>query len=119
MILQEADKFYIELGGLIKGERIKRKITQDDLSLQLGLTRASVINLEKGRHRPSIYQILLIAKYFKMDYTKLIPLAFENSTNNKEQSIPLKFNTIVSDQGIIDSSVEETIQEFLTSVRNS
>jgi transcriptional regulator with XRE-family HTH domain len=117
MIIPNAEKFYDELGGLIKTERLKRKITQDDLAYQLDLTRASVINLEKGRHRPSIYQIIVIAKYFDMDYTKLIPVSLDIPNEKTKEIGPADLSKMVSDQGEVDSSTRETIMDFLSSVR--
>lgn len=112
------DKFYSELGSLIKTERLKRKITQDDLAQQLDLTRASVINLEKGRHRPSIYQIVLIAKYFNMEYTKLIPIILDFVVEKKKETVP-DLSNMISDQAEIDSSAKQVILDFLSNVRNN
>jgi len=116
MNIPSAEKFYEELGGLIKTERLTRKITQDDLAYQLDLTRASIINLEKGRHKPSVYQIIIIAKYFNMDYTKLIPMPINIPGEEKKKIASADLSKMVSDQGEVDSSTKKTIQDFLSAV---
>jgi DNA-binding XRE family transcriptional regulator len=67
------DKFYEELGQLITKERLNAGVKQEDLANFLELSRASVVNIEKGRQRPSTFLLINIAKYLKIDFTKLIP----------------------------------------------
>jgi len=67
------DKFYEELGQLIIKERLNAGVKQEDLANFLELSRASVVNIEKGRQRPSTFLLINIAKYLKIDFTKLIP----------------------------------------------
>jgi transcriptional regulator with XRE-family HTH domain len=87
MELPEIEVFYSDLGEKIKVERLRQRISQEELANYLGLTRSSIINLEKGRHRPSVYQLLQIAAMLNIEYTKLIPVALKinkNTTTNKE-----------------------------------
>jgi len=67
------DKFYEELGQLIAKERLAAGVKQEDLANFLELSRASVVNIEKGRQRPSTFLLINIAKYLKIDFTKLVP----------------------------------------------
>ena len=117
MIFSDSDLFYNELGSRIKKERLARNITQDELAQELELTRTSIINLEKGRHKPSIYQITLIAKYFNMDYTKFIPVILEPTSEYKKVTV-LDLGNMVSDQSEIDSAAKQTILDFISSTRN-
>ena len=119
MILPEILDFYKEVGSRIKTERIKRNISQESLSNYLGLTRASVINLEKGRHRPSVYQILQVSIFFKMDYTLLIPFEiFGRKAKNKNLGKDL--SKIVADQKITDNkAAKEAINGFLSAIKNN
>lgn len=102
MELPEIEKFYNDLGERIKVERLRQRISQEELASYLGLTRSSIINLEKGRHRPSVYQLLQIAGMLNIEYTELIPIGLrlnKNTTTNTElkdkvQSLlnPLEFD---------------------------
>jgi transcriptional regulator with XRE-family HTH domain len=118
MALPNVDKFYNDLGDLIKSERIKKNVTQDYLADELGLTRASVINLEKGRHRPSIYQLLVIAQCLKVDYVQLIP-AILNSATNEPKLPPSDLGTVISDQEEIDNTSKDFILRFLSTTVKS
>lgn len=116
MKLQNSDIFYNELGAQIKIERMARSITQDALAEELNLTRASIMNIEKGRHKPSIYQIIMIANYFKIEYTNLIPVLLEQ-VDGKEKKTATDLSNMVSDQIEIDSPSKQAILDFLSSVR--
>jgi transcriptional regulator with XRE-family HTH domain len=115
MILPDIDTFYLQLSELIKTERIKRKITQEQLRNVLSLSRGSITNLEKGRHRPSIYQLLQIASLFEIDYTKLIPISREKSKVGTDDSNLL--NKAVFDDGDISKSAEISIEKFLSELK--
>jgi len=118
-MLKDIDKFYGELGDLIKIERNRRKISQEELGEILDLTRASIINLEKGRHRPSIYQLILIARHFNMEYTSLIPVSIV-SKKEKKKNISADFNNMIIDQEEeIDKSTKTVILDFLSAMKNN
>ncbi len=44
--------------------REKRGITQEDLARKLGVTRQTVISIEKGKYDPSLKLAFKIAKFF-------------------------------------------------------
>ena len=121
MPLQNEETFYLELGDRIRTERIRREISQEKLAEELDLTRASVVNLEKGRHRPSIYQLLLIAKFFILDFTLLIPV--ENTAidkrSKKKKTIDDQLKNVVSDQNAIDDPTKSVVKEFLSSLKGN
>jgi len=50
----------------IKELREKHKITQDELALRLGVSRQTVISLEKGHYDPSIKLAFKIAQEFHL-----------------------------------------------------
>lgn len=114
MNLPGIDNFYSELGEKIKVERLRQRISQEDLANFLDLTRSSIINLEKGRHRPSIYQLLQIAAMLNIEYTKLIPVALEinkNTTTNEE--LKNKVQSIL-DPGEFDDNAKNAVLGFLS-----
>ena len=65
--------FYDEVGTRIKIEREKQGLSQDSMAEYLDLTRASIINIEKGRHKPAIHVLVLIANFLNVDVMKLMP----------------------------------------------
>lgn len=44
--------------------RKQRDIKQEDLAIKLGVSRQTIISLEKGRYNPSIILAFKIARYF-------------------------------------------------------
>ena len=45
--------------------RMKAKITQEDLARAVGVTRQTIIAIEKGNYTPSVLLALKIARFFK------------------------------------------------------
>jgi transcriptional regulator with XRE-family HTH domain len=117
MPLPEADIFYRSIGRLVQTERINRGISQEILANQLGLTRASVINLEKGRHKPSIYQLMIIAEILQIDYNRLIPVLDEGITKTKKDIVD-NLKNAVTDQDSIEKPARTAVINFLSSIKS-
>lgn len=54
--------------------RVKNKITQEELAQAVGVTRQTIIAVEKGNYTPSVLLALKIARYFKTSVEKLFEL---------------------------------------------
>ena len=65
--------FYVAIGNKIRMARKQKNIDQETFAKFIQLSRTSVINIEKGRQRPSIYQIWLMAYHLQVPITDLIP----------------------------------------------
>lgn len=50
--------------NMVSKLRNQRNITQEDLAQVVGVTRQTVIAIEKGNYTPSVLLALKIAKYF-------------------------------------------------------
>ena len=50
----------------IEALRRKRGIRQEDLAQVLGVSRQTIISLEKGKYNPSLALALRLARYFAM-----------------------------------------------------
>jgi len=112
------DNFYSSIGALIKYEREKKGISQEIIGNKLNLTRASIINLEKGRHRPSIYQLLLIAEILQIDYTQLIPINTNQDIKPKKEILD-DIEKAISDQDKLNKATKETVFNFLNSIKKA
>lgn len=71
---------YQQLGNTIRGLRQKHGIKQEDLASQVGLSRASIVNIEKGRHRPQLHILYELATVFQCDVCDLLPLVGASET---------------------------------------
>jgi len=111
-ILPEIDRFYKDLGERIKTERIKKKISQEKLAELMNLTRSSVVNFERGRHRPSVYQVVQLGNFLSVDFTELIPFVFQ------KDSVPIPdidIETAVTDQAM-NNSAKNSVREFISTI---
>ncbi|QTV06745.1 helix-turn-helix transcriptional regulator [Faecalibacter bovis] len=71
--MKDESLFYSELGNNILSIRTRKGISQDDLAKEIGLSRPSIANIEKGKQRPSIYILLQLSKILGVDIKELLP----------------------------------------------
>lgn len=57
----------------IKEHREARKIKQEELGELLGLSRVSILNMEAGKHRPSVDTIFYLCGILKCQIADLFP----------------------------------------------
>lgn len=105
--------FYIIVGNKIKLARKEKGIDQESFAKCINLTRTSVINIEKGRQRPSIYQIWLMAQYLNVSITDLIP-PLDLKVQIDDWTEKVKNNTLVSDE-----NSEKQLIGFISATRLS
>lgn len=67
------DFLYKIVGERIKSKREKLEITQNQLSENLGISRASVSNIEVGRHQVTLGSLYEISQILKIDISELLP----------------------------------------------
>lgn len=53
--------------------RSKKGFTQEEFANKIGLSRASVINIEKGRQQLSLKNLYLICKFCEVKSTEILP----------------------------------------------
>ena len=61
----------------VQPERAKTGITQEELAEKVGVTRQTIIAIEKGRYTPSVLLALKIARYFKVEVGELFFIAYD------------------------------------------
>lgn len=52
------------LNNSVQTKRKASQITQEDLALAIGVTRQTIISIEKGNYVPSVLLAIKIARYF-------------------------------------------------------
>jgi putative transcriptional regulator len=67
-----------EVSNWIKDYRIKLNLTQDELAQAVGVSRQSIISIERGRYTPSLYLALRFAQYFSCSLDELFELNQED-----------------------------------------
>jgi len=77
--MADSDQIYRELGLRIRQarERNGEGMSQDALAKRLGISRASIVNIEAGRQRAPIHLLWKIAELLGTELTLLIPRSEE------------------------------------------
>jgi len=71
----------------LKVYRAMNDLTQEDLAKAIGVTRQTVIAMEKGKYNPSLELAFKIAHYFKV---KIEDIFFYDQNNEKTKRRSLK-----------------------------
>ncbi len=64
--------------------RLDKGVTQEDLASALGVSRQTIIAIEKGKYTPSVLLALKIARFFKMPLEKIFYLSYESAKKSTE-----------------------------------
>lgn len=68
------DDFYLQLGRRISAARqAKEGLTQARLAAAIGLSRPSMVNIEKGRQPLKVHQLVVLADALGLDLGDLVP----------------------------------------------
>lgn len=57
--------------------RSSKKVTQEELGKSVGVTRQTIIAIEKGNYTPSVLLAIKIAKFFKIRVEELFSITKE------------------------------------------
>jgi putative transcriptional regulator len=57
--------------------RAEHRITQEKLAKEVGVTRATIVAIEKGDYNPSLGLAFRIARYFKTDINEIFSVKEE------------------------------------------
>lgn len=63
-----------KVNNFVQECRNKNKVTQEDLGKAVGVTRQTIIAIEKGNYTPSVLLALKIAAYFNTTVEKLFTI---------------------------------------------
>lgn len=99
--------FYTEIGERIRNSRKKNGLDQDGLAKHLNLTRTSIVNIEKGRQKVSIYQLFLLSQILNVTVFELVPFLTETIENKWEHKIDLFISADASKKDSVLSFIKE------------
>ena len=68
-----SEPFYQMFGSRLRALREKRQVTQEELGRRVDLSRTSIVNIEKGRQRILLHQIVDIAGALDARPAELLP----------------------------------------------
>ena len=80
---------YSEFGSLVRGNRIRLKLSQAILAERVGLTRTSITNIESGRQKILLHHLFLLADALDISPQALLPSLEPGSRIEQiEKSLP-------------------------------
>ncbi|MDX1752010.1 MAG: helix-turn-helix transcriptional regulator [Salinimicrobium sediminis] len=80
---QDEQNFLYEfLGNKIREIRISSDMSQKELASKLSLSRASIVNIEKGRQHPSLHLIIDISRIFNVPLNFFLDRRFWSDSKN-------------------------------------
>lgn len=67
------DRIYRVFGARLRELREEKSVTQDELARRVDLSRTSITNIEKGRQRVMLHQMVNLARALEADPQTLLP----------------------------------------------
>ena len=65
--------FYAKLGKLVQRKRKELEFTQSELATKLGMSRASLANIETGRQKVLVHHLYKFAEVLKLKPSDFLP----------------------------------------------
>ncbi|RFZ92944.1 XRE family transcriptional regulator [Mucilaginibacter conchicola] len=119
MIALSEEVFYEKIGERIRNYRLTAGINQEVFSELLNMTRSSVVNIEKGRQRPSLYLLITIANILKVDYIDLVPveLNIERVEQHEQTLREVDFSSVIASSNVdLNERVKNSINQFMNQI---
>jgi len=65
--------FYQQLGMLLRSNRLKANKSQESLADELGLSRVTIVNIEQGRQKIHIHDLVKASEFLGVPLMEFIP----------------------------------------------
>jgi transcriptional regulator with XRE-family HTH domain len=85
--MADFDDLYAEMGRRLRQARVTQGLSQERLAQQLGISRASVVNIEAGRQRAPLHLLWQFSEALGTDLSLLVPRREELSPTAKETTL--------------------------------
>src|SRR5579862_2059175 len=85
--MADFDDLYGEVGRKLRQARVTQGLSQERLAQQLGISRASVVNIEAGRQRAPLHLLWQFSEALATDLSLLIPRKEELSPAAREAAL--------------------------------
>lgn len=114
------DALYVRLGDLIKTAREESDVKQELLADYLDLSRVSISNIEKGKQKIQLHNLLDLAKYLRKDVgyflDPLCAMLQDIVTDEEEQRISSALEFPISPE--IQTDKGEKVKEFVNFLKS-
>lgn len=99
---------YRSLGRAVAKRRDELKLTQAEVAARIGLTRASLANIEAGRQKVMLHHVYKLAK--ALEWPSVVEVLPANMGNEEIQPVPIRSRDITAVQ---KKQVESVIHRAL------
>ena len=113
MSYAEHGRLYRALGEKICQARKEAQLSQGALAERLGISRASVVNVEKGRQRPPLHVLWDIAEIVQVEAFQLVPRAGEIAAADSEVHLDSEIIKQIEDAANGDAATKRRLTEFI------
>lgn len=83
------EPIYKTIGGIIRRRRRRLDLAQAQLAAQLGISRATLANIETGRQRVLVHHLYAFARALQMKPNELLPQTFEAGSSKDWTQFPM------------------------------
>jgi transcriptional regulator with XRE-family HTH domain len=104
--MNQRKNLYEEIGSRIENFRKEKKLTQKELADKVGLTRTSIVQIEKGEQRVPIDKLYKIAKAVNLKVYDLLP---------DEEFLESSFDKVSEER--LDENEKEELLEVLSKIK--
>lgn len=98
---------YKTIGAIIRGRRRRLEWAQETLAARLGISRATLANIETGRQRVLVHQLYALAEALQLKPSDLLPPASETQPAADLTKLPI--------QGDVNAEQREQIARLIGS----
>jgi transcriptional regulator with XRE-family HTH domain len=111
------ESIYRHIGEVIRNRRrsSKPRLTQETLAQRVGISRASLANIETGRQSVLVHQLYALAAVLKLDPSDFLPPANDAAARAEwNEVLPADLNSAQKDQIarlLADTQAEPTREE--------
>ena len=115
--MADFDDLYGEVGRKLRQARVTQGLSQERLAQQLGISRASVVNIEAGRQRAPLHLLWQFSEALATDLSLLIPRREELSPAAKEATLDPAMVKQIREAANHDSDAVKVLTRFASKLK--
>lgn len=104
-------EIYFEVGDLVRQARDAARLTQAELAERIGLTRASVTNIEKARQKVQLHTLYAIAGALEVSVHLLLP---KSASSNASTGVSPQLRGLIESNKLRPKD-QQTLETMLAS----
>lgn len=106
-------EFYLLLGKQLTAFRKAKDLSQAQVAKIIGMSRVSMVNIEKGRQTPPIHILWVLSKLYEVSLDELISL-YQKSDASIEDRATLKQFEIQTSRSSLSSTSISLLKEWVS-----